>query len=313
LVTPGTTLFLQGVQQGGTAPQSIGQLAVTVDPNQGVQSTTTTPPVFTPYDTPSDCTSSGNNINRLCFAPDGAAERYAVTCDLPNSVSSLWVGGSAIAPIEVVTGPSNGLGLSPDAYAYVSGMHFLAFQAQTGIASGGYSYGTPNDLGFVTPFALVADQSSIPFSLAPLPTNDGFALFLASVATGFSSASLWGGPVHTTDFASLGMTPPPDLKQLVETSNVTSFGGLGMPTADADTLYLAGSNIAMNAVNLSWTLRDGTPLLLEFPVYTTTTTTVVAAAAAPLAPETVVVWIEYTSTMSYSVSAQKLLCAMTGG
>jgi hypothetical protein len=309
-VMPGTQLYLLGNQFQGSN-QGIGRLTIPVDPMLGV--TGMPAPEFTEYPTPVDWFAP--NYGTPIFAQNGQVVHYVVACELsqPTNGASLWVGSSDGPPAEVATGQRTDLLMNPLLYAYVNNASFVVFLGKGGKGPGvsAYAYGSAADLSKTTPFALQANDVSVPFALVPSLANDGFALFLASVDS-TTSVSIWGGTVHPAGFSSLGQTPPPALAQLASQFTASTFAALNGPTVDADTIYMAGPTFTSDGVNFSWTLRDGTPLLLEWPAYTTTSTTVIAAGAAPLGLFTLVVWMEYQGT-TFMVNAQKLFCTETGG
>jgi hypothetical protein len=330
-VSSGHSLNLQGRMAipYGTQPAGVGELAFPLDPTRQEYVQPTPAPSYTPWPLSAECQTSANNI--ATTLPDNGVTHFAVTCNLMmgNNVS-LWVAASdgSLMPTKVGQGVNSDPQMNPAVYAYVGNQHFFGFQTGggTGPGFGGYAYGSDPTtlLGSYTQFALVTGQFGLPLSLYPLPTNDGFAFFIASLDPSLSAASLWGGAVHPADYATLGATPPAALKSLVTVSSATDLSNksaLQGPVADAKTLYMAAPTFGKTAVNLSWTRRDGTPLAMETPIYNSmnatcmashTCNTILAASAAPISTgQVLVAWAEQTADNppKYMVNGLSVLCS----
>jgi hypothetical protein len=332
-VSPGHSLNVQGhlATPLGTQAPGIGELAFPVDPTKQEFVQATPAPSYTPWPTPSDCQAGGWPNTIVVTPPSNGVTRYGVTCSLMGSgnAASLWVAASdgSLALTKLGQGVGTDPQMNPAVYAYVGNQHFFGFQTGggAGLGPGGYAYGSDPTmvLASYTKFALATGQYGLPMGLYPLPTNDGFAFFIASIDPGLAAASLWGGAVHPADYATLGQTPPPSLQSLVSVSSATDLSNksaLQGPVPDAKTLYMAAPTFGKTAVNLSWTRRDGTPLALEAQIYSSmnatcmsshTCNTVLAASAAPIGiGQVLVAWAEQTvdSPPKYTVNGLSVLC-----
>jgi hypothetical protein len=267
---------------------------------------------------------SNAGISRLAMTPpDGAGVvRYAAGCS-QQSNASLWLGNSdaATMPTLVASGMTTDMLMNPVMYGYVASEHFIVFRGATDFSTEGFGYGTTAAaLGAAPPqlFNLVSGQIVQPFALVPTVAGDAFTLFAASVDPSLKSASIWAGVVAPSGFATLGQTSAA-LTQIYSTMNVPGVGFSNSVSTDAKSIYLAGASVDGTKVQLGWTRRDGTPLVMQQTVHTTTNptctaatncNTVLTAAAAPLGISTLVVWVEQTPATppQTTVYAVVLLC-----
>jgi hypothetical protein len=323
-IVPGGPLMVHGnlFQSYMGVSATLGDLAFPLDASEEVQPMPA--PTLTSWPTPDPCVNMGYFSHEAFSTPVNGVISYAVACGSGSSAASLWIGDSqsATTPTMVASGQKNDLLMNPTAYAVLGGQSFVTYAGNNGAMSGAFAYGTSAvALAHTFPFALVAGQGGFSTGLVPLPANDGFALFMVSVTPSLNSGSLWSGPVHPADYAGLGSTPPPTLHQLPSPANVGDLAPLIPSATDADTIYGAASTVSKTSVDLTWTLRDGTPLVLNQLVYSSANAmctasdscnTILAAAAAPLGAATVVVWTEQTSDTPpvTTVKATKLLCSM---
>jgi hypothetical protein len=246
-----------------------------------------------------------------------APARYVTACNLKNTsgpyAASLWIGSSdsSTTPAQVATGMTSDTLMSPYAYAFVNGQHFvvLAKPAGLGALAASLAYGPDAaSLKMATPLMIMPNMNTIVLGLSPLPTNDGFVLFAAAVDSAFNNGSLWAGPVKTPDFAGLAQTPPPALKQILSSSMVSAHAGIYSPALAPQGIVAAGETKDQSTIKLWWFDANGTPLVAEMEVYTPTTTSIGPAVAAPLGIATLVVWTEKSGS-SYTVNAKEYVCS----
>jgi len=174
-----------------------------------------------------------------------------------------------------------------------------------------------------TAFTIVPNQSGVVLGLLPMPGGQSFLVEAASlVLPSLSSSSLWSGVVQLTDLSVLGQTPPPVLTELLSAMGTQSqtLGALLSPSPSADgmSVYTAGQTLGGNAVMFSWLHNDGSPIVLESPVYTLTaamaqTTTIIGVGVGTLGSNALVAWIEKdtsTTPNTYTVNARQMSCTM---
>jgi hypothetical protein len=317
---PGMNVHFQGYLGSGygtTVPAGLGEFTIAVDSNEWLQPTTTPSVITNPV--PPDCGQGVGNPGKFALQ-GGSSTPYALSCNKQNipvgmADSSLWIGAfDGNMPVEVAQGMKNDPLMNPMLYTKVSGESFVTFQSNgtmTMLGTGTYSYGpSASALTTMWPLVPVANESSVALGLAPLTTNDGFVLIAAALNSVTADGSLWVGPVKTADFPMLTKTPPPTLKKVFAAANVlTELGGLGVPQTDPNYIWVAGPTFDQRHVMLNWFKRDGTPILMEWPVYTAPSTNgVVYAAAAPMGLATIVVWLEQLPGSMWQLTGQKLIC-----
>lgn len=303
-VDGGAKLYVAGSQ----GDMGIGQVVFPVDPHQGVLQAAG----FNGGPTPLDCLPP-NYVNRLEVVQNGGDMRYVVTCNLPNNVSSLWVGSYSAGPVPVIPmGDPNDVMMRPQLYSWLNGVHFIGFGQDFGASV--FLSGTDAELSpTAAPFTLEPNQFSIFMGFTPLPTNDGIVLFAASVDPNLTGGSIWGGPVHTGDYMKLQSAPQAFLKQYFSFATISAAAGFTNPTFDANHIVTAGASFTKDAVYFDLLERDGAPLVIEQQVYTPTGASILAAAAAPRGLTSVIAWVEQdgSSPPNYTVRGQEVVC--TGG
>jgi hypothetical protein len=320
-VAPGSSLVLQGVLMDAVGSVAPGLAEAAFSLSSSDETVQVMPPKYKGWPTPPDCGPGVGFVSGRGVWGQASA-RYVVSCNLMNAPSgpnaSLWIGSndSSTTPVQVATGMTSDILMNPSSYAFVNGQHFVAFggkpSAFSALGMGAFAYGPDAaSLQKATPLTIVPNMGTIPMGLAPLPTNDGFVLFLAAIDPTLSNGSFWTGPVKTADFAGLAQTPPPTLNKVLSSTMITTLASANSAATCPQGIVAAGASLDQHSVRLSWFDADGTPLVLEMPVYTSTSSKITQAAAAPLGIATLVVWIEKwesPSAVSYAVNATKLLC-----
>jgi hypothetical protein len=325
-VTPGGQLTLHGnlFQQYMGVSAALGDLSFPLDSNEQV--TAATPPTFTAWQTPDACVTNGYFAKQAFTPVTNGVTSYVAACADNSNAASLWMGDSqpTTTPTMLATGMKNDLLMNPTAYALVSGQSFITYSASSSTPTGAFAFGTTAAaLTTPTSFALTAGQVGFSTGIVPLPANDGFALFMVSVTPNLAMGGLWDGPVHPADFTTLGSTPPPTLHKLATIGNIGDIAPIAPSASDATTIYSAASTISKTQVDFSWTLRDGTPLVLNQKVYSSANATcmsndscntILAAGAAPLGLGTLVFWTEQTTDTPpvTTVNAVEFVCATSG-
>jgi hypothetical protein len=308
----GASNFIPGI------PSGVGEMSFPLDPFKGA---TSTGAAFSPYSSqPSDC-QQGGYVDRMVFAPPavGAEARYLLTCVLPSldggQLATLYAGGQLAPPVAIASNDPSDVSMLPTAYTLTGGTHIAFYQTdQGGLA---YAYGaTEGDLGALKPMAFSQAPSVLQgvFGLVPAIANDGITLAGGFFDMTTGMGQLFAGAVPVADYGLLGSMPPGDLKHIGDFKSLDEIGSFSRPLADDKTLVFAGAPFTGHSVLLDWIQRDGTPLLLGSPVYTTASAATIAAAAAPFGPlhKELVVWIEKdgSSPPQYDVKGLQLLCQM---
>lgn len=303
------------VQGSGGPNGGIGQVVFQVDSQKGVLGTPA--PTQSSYQTPPECLPP-NHPGRVLVVQNGGTDvHYVAACELSNNTASVWFGSGTAPPVKEGGGGSSDLATNPNVYGYVNGTNFVGFSPQGGIG-GAFAYGPDGPLPTPAGLTIVPGEIGVLLATAPLTddaSNDGLAVFAASVTSDMSKGSLWSGAVHLADFPTLATSPATLLKPFLKTTAVSGVAAFQRVTTDAAGVYAAGATFTANAVHFGWFTRDGTPLVIEDEVYKTSTTTVLGAAAAPLGlPTVVVVWVEKdgANPPNFTVSGQKLICVTSG-
>ena len=299
---------------GGSSDLGLGSVRFALDPGTGVQDG----PVFSSLETPPECIMSGGagGLRHVRMSQVNGQISYVAVCTSPTLPPGknrvLFASDSGAPPVQVATGSDTDLLMNPAHIASVNGKILAFYSGDFGPV--GVSYGSAPELGNPIPFSLDATPGiiSVIFGLVPLPSGNGVGILGASVDQNLTQGSLWAGALGPSELGAIGQTPPPGMKKVFTSNDITEFGGLSQPTYDKDSIVTAGASIVMDGVYFSWFKRDTTPLVLEQPIIKSDGSySIIAAAAAPLGNlMKLVVWIERdgSSPPHYTVRGRKLLC-----
>ncbi len=309
--SPGA-LHVAGANRPAGGALAIGEQTFAVTPAQGANS-----PSFHEYSTPSDCLLTNAYAGSIVAIPAAGGVRFVASCRFPDpnntqgTLSSLWGWHTNDGPAtKIASGNEADPLMNPRLYAYSGGMHFMTGQDDKNGTI--FAYGTNlSDLAQPHDVALTPGGRTFFTDLQPLPAGQsGVALFAIDVDATFMHANLVAGAVTTSQYPTLVTNAPSLLPTFYTPTDTTSVSIISNSQADDTTIISAGATGDGIAVQLTWTLRNTTPIVLEKTVYTASTTTVVAAAAAPLENLKLVAWSEQDSAGHVTVRGKRMSCVM---
>jgi hypothetical protein len=292
----------------GSSGNAIEELGFPINPDTGVGADG----AIVPFATPTEC-QQGGYLSRLVFAQDGSKARYLAVCgsNTQGSPSLLFAGGWSGQPVQLASDLPDSTLMLPQFYSYANGTHLAFFSSNDGKYY--FSYGAGVDaLTAAQPFRITADvnaQQGV-FATAPLPADQGVALFAAQFTQSADTGQFWTGSVLAKDYGTLSQVPPPGLALAQDIPSLKTATAPINPTWNETGIFGAGS-AGGKTLQMFWLTRKGKPLVFGQEVYTTTDTTIQGGNAAPFGDSgALVVWVERieTSPPQYLVRGQKMTC-----